>query len=347
MGIFHDLIRTYDANAEFVGIPMERGEPLCPVAHNIFNAQIEIVLDGEGKFINAAAIEKAEQRTIIPTTEISAGRTKNPDAAHPLCEQLEYLAPNLRPVKFNAYFKELRDWQQSDESHPFLTPVLSYIQNETILSDLSSAGVICLDVDGNLAKGKINGIEYGKCLVRWRIITGSENTACWECRSLFDAYRRYYTKYRIEKHGICCLTGENAPLASIYDKGILPHCNSAKIVSAGDNAGFTYRGLCGESWQLAQIGYEASQKVHRALRWVANHNGVRVGSRMYVCWSPTTSIYPNPDNIFIDEADHTAVMVAENYYKKIFDTLNGYAMRLPEDAEIIMASFDAADSEIK
>lgn len=342
MGIFHDLIRTYDANAEFAGVPMEKGEPLCPVSHNIYNAQIEIVLDSDGNFVNADAIEKTDQRTIIPTTEISANRTNNPDAAHPLCEQLEYLSPDIRQVKYRAYTDSLRAWEQSDESHSFLSAVLAYIQTGTILTDLCNAGVICLDECGNLAKGKINGIDYGKCLVRWRVLTGSENTASWECRPLFDAYHKYYMKHYLRQHGICCLTGEDVPLVSLYDKGVLPHCNGAKIVSANDTAGFTYRGRCSQPRQVAQIGYEASQKLHRALRWVANHNGVRVGSRMYICWSPTTNIFPNPDNIFIDEADHTAVMTTPEYRKKISNTLNGRAMQLPDDDEVILASFDAA-----
>lgn len=216
MGIFHDLIRTYDANAEFAGIPMERGEPLCPMSHNIYNAQIEIVIDGDGNFFNASAIEKTDQRTIIPTTEASVNRTKNPDAAHPLCEQLEYLAPNIREIKHNAYLNSLRAWEQSDERHPFLTSVLAYIQSGTILADLCSAGVICLDKDGNLAKGRIDGTEYGKCLVRWRVLTGTENTASWECRTLFDAYHKYYMKHYLRQHGICCLTGEDVPLVVCF-----------------------------------------------------------------------------------------------------------------------------------
>lgn len=341
MGIFHDLIRTYDANVEYAGVPTEKGEPLCPVSHFIYNAQIEIVLNKEGSFITAKAVSKEEQRTIIPVTEASSSRTNNPKAAHPLCEQLEYLIPQKASVKHEAYLKALAAWHDSEDNHAFVDAVYSYISAETIIEDLVQAGVVCPTEDGDLAKGKINGTDYSKCLVRWRIEDNESSIASWECLPLFEAYQRYYNKHGIKKTGVCCLTGEVGPLASVFDKGLVLSCNGAKLISANDASGFTYRGRTSEPWQTAQVGYIAAQKMHRALRWLANHNGVYVGSRLYVAWCPTENVHINPAILF-DETDNATVMNVSDYRAKLYKAIRGYAMQLPEDAEVILASFDAA-----
>ena len=341
MSILHDLIRTYDANAEFAGVPVDKGEPLCPVSHFIYNAQIEITLDADGNFISATAVDKAEQRTIIPVTEASSSRTRNANAAHPLCEQLEYLIQNEASVKYNAYKKELSAWCRSDESHPFVETVHSYITSGTILMDLALANLIALTEDGELEKGRINGTEYAKCLVRWRINNGNQSIASWECLPLFEAYQNYYNKYCLKNIGVCYLTGKTVPLASVFDKGMVLSCSGAKLVSANDSYGFTYRSFISEPRQIAQIGYEAAQKMHRALRWIANHNGVYIGSRLYVTWCPTENVHIDPANLF-DETDNAIVMNVSDYRKRLYRAIKGYSLRLPEDADVIVASFDAA-----
>jgi CRISPR-associated protein Csd1 len=44
-------------------------EPLPPISHTTQQAQIEIVLDGHGKFRRALVVEKSEGATLIPCTE--------------------------------------------------------------------------------------------------------------------------------------------------------------------------------------------------------------------------------------------------------------------------------------
>lgn len=341
MGIFHDLIRTYDANKEYAGVPVDKGEPLCPVSHYIYNAQIEIILNEDGKFVSAAAVDKADQRTIIPVTEESASRTSNTDAAHPLCEQLEYLFPSSTSKKNMAYIKALKSWRFSDDGHPFLDIVYNYVTGESILQDLASVNVITLDSDGTLTDGRINGTKYEKCLVRWRLKTDNGSTASWECPALFDAYQRYYDKHGIKNIGVCCLTGETVPLASVFDKGLILSCSGAKLVSSNDYQGFTYRGRTSEPWQTAQIGYVAAQKAHRALRWLANHNAVYVGSRAYIIWSPSHNVYLDPFT-FSDTNDNTTSVIVSEYRNRLYKAINGYSQLFADRDDIILASFDAA-----
>lgn len=84
-------------------------EPLTPVSHILQNAQIEITLTDEGKFLSAVPVSKGDESTIIPATEESAGRTSRPEP-HPLCDQLAYLAPS-DDKKHEAYLALLTAWR--------------------------------------------------------------------------------------------------------------------------------------------------------------------------------------------------------------------------------------------
>ena len=102
MGLLQKAVETYDAMAHRAGKVFEKEtEPLAPVSHIIARAQIEITLDQDGTFISARTVGKEEPKIIIPVTEESAGRTSAP-CAHPLCDQLGYVAP-FDPNKHELY----------------------------------------------------------------------------------------------------------------------------------------------------------------------------------------------------------------------------------------------------
>jgi CRISPR-associated protein Csd1 len=67
--------------------------PLLPICHTTQKAHIEIVIDGKGTFKRARVVPRELARTIIPSTEDSAGRTSG-KRAHPLCDKLQYVAKN-------------------------------------------------------------------------------------------------------------------------------------------------------------------------------------------------------------------------------------------------------------
>ena len=66
------LLATYDACK---GKEPEGSAPLMPICHSTQNAQIEIVLDGAGRFRRASVLEKVQGVTLIPCTEASGGRS--------------------------------------------------------------------------------------------------------------------------------------------------------------------------------------------------------------------------------------------------------------------------------
>ena len=93
MGLLQKLIKTYDVMADkYAGVYIDgMREPLAPVSHALQNAQIEITIDSNGCFIDAAAVPKKENRTLIPVSLKSANRTSHA-SPHPFAEQLEYLS---------------------------------------------------------------------------------------------------------------------------------------------------------------------------------------------------------------------------------------------------------------
>jgi len=333
--------RTYEVQAHRAGrIEKTDREPLTPVSHAIQNAQIEIVLSDEGKFKNAYPVPKEQSKTIIPVTVESANRTSRP-YAHPLCDQLLYLAP-YGGEKFDLYIEQLSQWAVSEHSHPKVRAVFNYIQGKTIVRDLAEAGVIGLDDEGNPSNGKIEGIEYGKCLVRWRIIPPPEGvpSACWEDSTLYDSYIAFYSlKLAAARKDICFITGREDVVCDMHPKGIVAVNYGAKLASANDDIGFTYRGRFTEAEQAYCIGYTASQKAHHALRWIVSNHGVTYGSRTFICWNPEGAEVPSIDFLGMpgDEA-----LDFVSYKEQLKRTLSGYRQSLPESRDVVIAAFDAA-----
>ena len=159
MGLLQRAIETYDASAALAGVYREGHEPLAPISHITANAHIEIRLNEQGKFRGARLLTKKEGRTVIPVTEDSGGRT-NKLAAHPLCDQIKYVAPDNEEAH-ELYLRELCAWEESAYSHPILSAVRAYVESETIIADLINCGVI-----KEKARHEDKTI---KLLIRWRV----------------------------------------------------------------------------------------------------------------------------------------------------------------------------------
>ena len=310
-------------------------EPLAPVSHLITAAQLEITLDEEGNFRRAVEVDKSEPKIIIPVTEESAGRTSAP-CAHPLCDQLSYLA-EYDPKKHQLYVDQLTQWAESEYSHPKLMPILTYVKGGSILQDLENAGLVKLNEKGIPDKEKQ--------LVRWRVLQDDPKAedACWKDGSLFEAYIRFYgAKQAEEEKALCMVTGQWDTPAKQHPKGIVAINGNAKLISANDSSGFTYRGRFREDWQSATVSYEASQKAHSGLRWVVVNQGVILGGRTFVCWNPQGIALPRLTGPFCPGGDEPSRKPSD-YQDKLKETLKGWKDSLPDkDAKAVIAAFDAA-----
>lgn len=334
MGLLQKAVETYDANQALVGVYREGHDPLAPIGHTLTSAGIEITLNQNGSFLSARKVDKSEPKILIPVTEESAGRTSSP-AAHPLCEQLKYAAPK-NGKEHTLYLTLLRSWTESDAAHPFLHPIIAYLEGGTILSDLKQSGV--LDSEDKYDE---------KLLVRWRVLGfAEEEPACWKNQNLFRAFIRYYGEQIADKDtALCMIEGELLPAASQHPKGIIPINGNAKLISANDSSGFTYRGRFSADWQAATISYTASQKAHNALRWLASEQGVRefTGNRIFLCWNPQGKKLPQVMRR-LRSADAQPKTIPSDYQKALQSTMLSFRAdtQLKGTETAVVAAFDAA-----
>lgn len=333
MGLLQKAVETYDYNNEIVGKIREGKEILAPIAHIVTTAKIEIELDCKGAFISARLVDKSEPKIIIPVTEESAGRTSSP-CPHPLCEQVKYVAPYNEELNL-MYLSQLIEWEKSVFSHPILTAVRTYVENGTILEDLK-----------DYVKFDSKGMpEDDKMLVRWRVIGLGQNVepACWKNKELFDAFSRFYlSKVQSSNIGFCMISGNNECIADQHPKGIIPINGNAKLISANDSSGYTYRGRFENEKQAVSVGYESSQKAHNALRWLAAEQGVIYGGRTFICWNPQGIVLPGRKGRF--HQDETEKRVPSEYKKALQSTLANFKKdnQLDGSETAVLAAFDAA-----
>lgn len=337
MGLMTQAYNTYCAmEKQYVGVYGEAEEPLVPVSHQIAKADLEITLDSEGNLLDARQVDPKEATTIIPVTEQSAGRTGDTCCAHPLCDQLRFFSPRY-PAKYEAYLTQLHRWEGSPYSHPKLSAIAGYVEKGSILEDMSRLGLISLDEKGMPTKEKL--------LVRWRVEAGTEGNvaACWQDRTLFQAFIDYYAAGQKSDPVYCMVSGKNALPANQHPKKIINICANAKLISANDTSGFTYRGRFQTDAQAMTMSYEASQKIHSALHWLSANQGVAIGGRTFLCWNPQGIEIPKPQAAFL--RGNTANQVKYSDYRKaLSDTLRGWKETIPADAGAVIAAFDAATS---
>ncbi len=337
MGLMKQAYDTYCAmEKQYVGVYGEAEEPLVPVSHQIAKADLEITLDSEGNLLDARQVDPKEATTIIPVTEQSAGRTGDTCCAHPLCDQLRFFSPRY-PAKYEAYLTQLHRWEGSPYSHPKLSAIAGYVEKGSILEDMSRLGLISLDEKGMPTKEKL--------LVRWRVEAGTEGNvaACWQDRTLFQAFIDCYAAGQKSDPVYCMVSGKNALPANQHPKKIINICANAKLISANDTSGFTYRGRFQTDAQAMTMSYEASQKIHSALHWLSANQGVGIGGRTFLCWNPQGIEIPKPQATFL--RGNTANQVKYSDYRKaLSDTLRGWKETIPADAGAVIAAFDAATS---
>lgn len=331
MGLLQKAVETYGAMAHRAGQVFEgENEPLAPISHIMARPQIIITLDQSGNFVAAQVLDKNTPKIIIPATEESAGRTvKAAELPHPLCDYLRYLLPQNQ-VEYQHYISQLSTWANSSHTHPKLHAVLNYVQGGTILENLRQAGIDAEE----------------KAMVCW-VVNGlgeSLNGPCWTDRTLMNAFIDYYREKRTDTPpALCMISGELEMPAGQHPKGIVPISGNAKLISANDSSGFTYRGRFDDAAQAATVGYAASQKAHSVLRWLVANQSVSFGGRTFLCWNPQGIQVPRVTGP-MGRRSGTAQRAANpsQYQKQLREALSGWKEDLPQSAGVVIAAFDAA-----
>ena len=363
------LAETYDVYANWAGTEQNDQAVLLPISHSTFNAQIEVVIDQAGNFLNARKLEKGRDAvTIIPVTEDSAARSSG-IAPHPLCDKLCYIAGDYtaytgddKEKYHEAYMEQLRDWTISEYTHPMIEAVYQYLEKRALIRDLVMSKALELDGNGRLTdQTKIHGLGQTGANVRFRVFGDSMPQEVWKNQELYKRYSDYYQQRSGEKK-LCYASGKMEACSDKHPSKIRNSADKAKLISGNDESGFTYRGRFTAKEQAVSVSYDVSQKAHNALRWLLQKQGYTRDESAIVCWmtnremqlpdmmQDSVNAYHGVDDFAFDFDDidsyasaNTAKQDTGKYFARQFgNAVNGYAGKIRVDDKVAIIALDAA-----
>lgn len=293
MSWLNDLYLTYEACKSEAGVVKEGQPLLLPIAHLTQNAQLEVVLDEEGRFDRAYRVDKDDAVTVIPVTEDSSSRSGKAVFPHPLCDKLEYIAGDYgdfvsgsKKEKYDKYIVQLEAWAQSKYSLPQVRAVCQYLRRGMLMHDLLEAGFFAYE-GGQIIAEKQQGIALADWFVRFAVeIPGQPESRLYCDPRVFDSYIDFYLSSQ-ENRELCYVSGETVPCSEKHPAKIRNTADKAKLISSNNASGvLTFKGRFSDSSQVASVSYEISQKAHSALRWlIAKQACLRMGEQVFVVWS--------------------------------------------------------------
>lgn len=388
----NELLDLYEKNRDIAGevkykiVKDKKGEEqipliLLPVFHTTVTAQITVTLGRDGTLLSADKVGKEDNLTMIPVTEKSLSRTASTEP-HPLCDNLKYLAgdymvyyrqgkkPKDYSYNYQMYIDALQKWKESPFTHAKLDAIYTYLSRGSLIKDLVDREVMILDDEGKIAEGeKIQNISQSDAFVRFRVegildsgtniledTSGQYNAECWLDKTLQQSYIQYYSSILQEKD-ICYLTGKREPISYLQPKKIRNEGDGAKLISANDNENYTFRGRFNDKTEAFAIGYETSQKVHNALKWIIRKQGYSWDGLCVVIWESDMMLLPtwNVDSDMIvdeydeyctqqawDEDEMPEIETGEGQASGFRRAMRGYGRKFGDTSRVVLLAFDAA-----
>lgn len=357
MSWINDLYETYESNFNMDRLDFKTGRMPLPISHTTQQAQIEIFLDKRGDFVTAEALDKENSKTVIPVTEDSASRTSGA-CAHPLEDKLEYIAGDFEKYtgidnskKHGMYLEELSGWCESPYSCRQIEAVREYVERNSMMADLVRSGVLKVSEEGRLTNDKINNIDQKDCFIRFSVDMADpgEEAALYKSKEVFRRYIDYYGS-KSGKEALCYVSGEIKPCSEKHGAKIRSAGDKAKLISANDNSGFTYRGRLSEADQVLSIGYDVSQKAHSALRWIMEKQGFNAGEMKIAAWEISGKEVPEvlsegSDIIFqgkFEDLKEKEGGIDEAYARRLRSACRGYRENLGNNSHIVVMGVKAA-----
>ncbi len=377
MNWIQSLYETYENCQNALGYSSDSTRPLLPVCHITTQTHIEVVIDGNGNFRRARLVDKDDSTTIIPATEDSAGKTGIKPDCHPLTDKLQYLAGDFvdfggevtsgfseDPTEpYRNFVALLTKWCQSENGHPKARAVLKYVQKKCLMRDLVNQKILLLDGNGKLLRKedakrdkKVKDIfsvvgSQDKAFVRWVVESpeGGESRA-WLDETLWESWINYYLNSRTDS-GLCMVTGQERLLTNNHPKYIRREGDNAKIISANDDKGFTFRGRFTDDngVQACGVGLEVSQKAHFALAWLISRQGYQAGDLSVVAWATSGAKLVQPTDDPIDALDKDAPTeeskiadTAQEVGIRLKKKIAGYRQEIGERGDVVVIAVDTA-----
>ena len=364
------LSETYDS------VFPKRPENLLPIAHTTQNADIEVMISGNGEFISSRVVTE-NRPTLIPCSEDSAGRAGKNPVAHPLHDKLQYVAGDYSAYGgekggtfHRDYMIALKAWCESPYANPKVCAVNKYLQKGCLIRDLVQDGT--LFAPDNRLVDKWSGPK-NECPPIFKAVVGNQSDAfvrfcvhdeddeaninnLWEDEKVQQDFIQYYTSQQSEPQ-LCYITGKMVACSTNHPSKIRNTGDKAKIISANDSTGFTYRGRFNKPEDAFQISYEVSQKAHNALKWLVVKQGKRFGDkgeRVFLLWGSEDQKVPcltgdtvdealQEDNFSLDdEANDVVIDTKEEIAKRFNKAIMGYKANLTSHTQLALIGLDAA-----
>lgn len=382
MNYLYALYKTYENNKEKAGVIETKNVgkktveyTLLPVSHTTQTAHIEVLVTPEGDFYDARVIK---ENTILPFTEESGSRSGKNYVPHVLHDKLMYVAgdyvkytgQNDKAACYEVYIRQLREWCESDFSHPDIIAIYKYVKKGTLIEDLvQKKGILHQDENGKLLKkwdserGKekpeifsaVNE-EQESAFVRFDVhYPGQFHEHVWNNREIFELYKGFYDT-KLKDKDICYVSGKIWPAIDRHPNKLRNSGDKAKLISANDKSGFTFRGRFLDAKEVANISYEVSQKAHNALKWLIEKQGKIIDGRVFLVWGSKTTNIPQAtedvleeSNVFLpnlfemdlsDSESDTKTALARKY-NQLLEGINK-DLKVDENDEVYVMTLDAA-----
>jgi CRISPR-associated protein, csd1 family len=269
----------------------------APIYHISNNASVTVVLDGKGNFIKAELIDaKSKDRvTTMPCTDSCASRSSGDDP-YPLCDKREYVCGD--PKKHGMYMNLLKSWACSAFANDKVKAVYTYAAKGTLAEDLKRSGIAADDVSD---------------FIRWSVeLPGDTKPELWNDEATQNSWIQYYNsdafdeyckvqftdkkdrEKRIRETGLNYTDGSSTKIAAYHPAKIRHGGDKAKIISSNDTQNYTFRGRFLTDKEACQVGADATQKAHCALRWLIRRQGESLGDGLsVVTWNAAGDKLPS------------------------------------------------------
>lgn len=285
---------------------------------------------------------------------------------------------------FKLYSDQLDKWCAFTENAKILA-IQKYVHKGTVLADLIKTKVVPTDEQGNLLDNWIekesNGrskpelfnvlakeqgkFEIRKALVIWSVELPNDLTPeTWKDKAVQQSWGEYYQSTLDSQ--FCMMMGEERQIRESHPAKLTYTGDKAKLISANDKDGYTFRGRFETSNQASSISAEVSHKSHAALRWLITRQGIRNGEQVTVAWAISGKDVPSPmhdsfDYFDINNIDTSAdeteinnpsenenggidwtVNIGQQAAAIIKKKLHGYKKELEEHEQISLLMLDSA-----
>lgn len=378
-----NLYETYESNLDQVGKIETKHNgnefTLLPISHTTQTAHIEVQITENGEFHSASIVDGVDAITVIPSTEDSASRSGSKIAPYPLHDKLSYVAGDFvtyggtikKEEPFTYYIKQLEEWAMSPYAVPKVKSIYKYLKKGQLIKDLVQERILYLDANNKLIKkwkkeyetlhgekpaifSVVSG-DQESAFVRFNVYSPGANilTSVWKDKEMYESFIYFYKEFLGDKD-FCYVTGEYAPSTEKHANKIRNSGDKAKLISANDKSGFTFRGRFTDSKQVATISYEVSQKAHNALKWLINRQGKIIDNRVFLVWGNDDLNVPNTteDTYDLSTLDFLKLPIEEKkervsnthreYAREFAKALDGYRNDLSTTSNVNILLLDSA-----